>query len=129
MSDNVGSILQQLLGRIITLENVVNRIKTRDGGRIIRSKPVTVIAGSITVDRGYLIIGAETGTTDSLTNIAATTDGKTVTLRVAATHTITVTDGGNLDLAGNFVMTGSDTISLIYDKDLALWLETSRSVN
>jgi len=46
MSDNVGSILQQLLGRIITLENVVNRIKTRDGGRIIRSKPVTVIAGS-----------------------------------------------------------------------------------
>lgn len=40
---------------------------------------------------------------------------------------LTFTDGNNLKLAGNFVTTADDTITLVYDG--VNWYETSRSVN
>jgi len=129
MSNSVGSILQQLLSRIITLENAVNRLKTRDGGRNAKSKPVTISIGAISVDRKFHIVAASTGTTDNLIVINAATDGTTVILRAEATHMITLVDGGNLALATNFTLMGDNTIQLIYDKQLAMWLELSRSVN
>lgn len=66
-----------------------------------------------------------TGTT-TITSITGNNwRGRRITLTFAAA--LTVTDGSNLVLAGNFVTTADDTLSLIGDG--TFWYETSRSVN
>lgn len=127
MSANLNILFQTITQRIVTLEKIVNRLNTRDGGRNIKNLPLTIGGGTITVSRQYHAVSAETGTSDDLTSIAATGDGITVILRAAIGHTITVIDGSNLALTGNCVLNGSSTLSLIYDKELALWLEVTRS--
>jgi parallel beta-helix repeat protein len=65
--------------------------------------------------------------TTNITSIAAISSvpGRVVTLRFAGV--LTFTDGSNLKLAGNFVTTGDDTITLVCDG--TDWYEISRSVN
>lgn len=65
-----------------------------------------------------------TGTTN-ITSISASWTGRLVVLRFD--DVLTVTDGGNLDLAGNFVTTFKDTLTLMYDG--TVWTEVSRSIN
>lgn len=65
-----------------------------------------------------------TGTTN-LDSIAAQTAGKEVTLQFDAI--LTVTDGGNLKLAGNFVTSADDILKLVTDG--VDWWEISRSAN
>ena len=65
-----------------------------------------------------------TGTT-GITSISAAFLGRRITLQFATA--LTITDGGNLALAGNFTTSAADTISLVYDG--SNWIETSRSVN
>jgi hypothetical protein len=64
--------------------------------------------------------------TTTITSVTATNcDGRRVTLVFQGA--LTFTDGSNLLLAGNFVTTADDTITLVCSG--ANWYETSRSVN
>ena len=72
----------------------------------------------------YTDVVQVTGTT-GITSIAASRPGRRVTLIFA--DALTVTDGGNLRLAGNFVTTVDDTLTLACDG--TNWHEVGRSVN
>jgi parallel beta-helix repeat protein len=65
-----------------------------------------------------------TGTTN-ITSIASSWTERRVTLQFA--DVLIVTDGGNLNMAGNFVTALRATISYIFDG--TNWVETSRSLN
>lgn len=66
-----------------------------------------------------------TGTT-SITSIVATgNSGRVVTL--IFTGVLTMTDGSNLALAGNFATTANDTMQLACDG--STWFEVGRSIN
>lgn len=69
----------------------------------------------------YVPVSGNTG----ITNIDALPAGRRITLVFSGTPT--VTDGGNLKLAGNFVATADDSLSLVSDG--TNWIETGRSVN
>jgi hypothetical protein len=80
-------------------------------------------ASTITLPFGQPLVNV-TGTT-TINTITAAGFGTKVTLVFAGA--LTVTDGSNLKLAGNFVSTADDTLSLISDG--TNWIEVSRSVN
>ena len=67
-----------------------------------------------------------TGTT-TVTSITSTNFGSGACVTLIFDDILTFTDGSNLKLAGDFVTTADDTISLCYDG--TSWHETSRSVN
>lgn len=80
-------------------------------------------AATITLPKytDYIVI---TGTTN-ITSITASWARRVVTLRFD--DVLTVTDGSNLILAGNFVTSFNDTLTLVCDG--TSWYEISRSVN
>jgi hypothetical protein len=67
-----------------------------------------------------------TGTT-TITSITSTNFQAGVVITLIFDDALTFTDGSNLALAGDFVTTAGDTISLAYDG--TNWYETGRSVN
>lgn len=67
-----------------------------------------------------------TGTT-TITSITSTNLGSGVCITLIFDGILTFTDGSNLVLAGDFVTTANDTISLCYDG--TNWYETDRSAN
>jgi hypothetical protein len=67
-----------------------------------------------------------TGTT-TITSITSTNVPAGACIRIIFDGALTFTDGSNLKLAGNFVTTADDTISLCYDG--SNWYETARAVN
>lgn len=67
-----------------------------------------------------------TGTTN-ITSITSTNFASGVCITLIFDNALTFTDGSNLKLAGDFVTTADDTISLCYDG--TNWYETGRSVN
>lgn len=67
-----------------------------------------------------------TGTT-AITSIAATSTIAGRTVKLIFANVLTFTDGNNLKLAGNFVTTADDTITLTCDG--ANWHEVCRSIN
>lgn len=87
--------------------------------------PSIASAATLVVDPG-IEVALVTGTTN-ITSISASVrhTGRRVTLIFAGA--LTVTDGSNLKLSGNFVTTADDTITLVCDG--TNWLESSRSVN
>lgn len=66
-----------------------------------------------------------TGTTSITSVVAAGNAGREVTLIFVGV--LTFTDGSNLKIAGNFVTTADDTITIVCDG--ANWFEVCRSVN
>ena len=64
--------------------------------------------------------------TTTVTSISTATRGRTITLVFQGA--LTFTDGANLKLAGNFVTTADDTITLTC-ADGVSWFEVARSVN
>lgn len=80
---------------------------------------VATTALTIPYQGEYVAVTGDTG----ITSIDAAPKGRRITLVFAGTPT--VTDGSNLKLAGNFVSTANDTLSLISDG--TNWIETSRS--
>jgi hypothetical protein len=82
-------------------------------------------ASTIVLPNGQDVVTV-TGTT-SITSITATAadTGRTVTLVFSGA--LTATDGGNLKLAGNFVTTADDTLTISCDG--TNWYEVCRSVN
>lgn len=89
----------------------------------LASPPSVASAATITLPPGPDVVTV-TGTT-TITSVAAGQTGRRVTLVFSGA--LTFTDGSNLKLAGNFVTTADDTISLVCDG--TNWIETSRSVN
>lgn len=67
-----------------------------------------------------------TGTTN-ITSITSTNLQAGVVITLIFDGILTVTDGGNLKLAGNFVTAADSTLSLVYDG--TNWYETGRSTN
>jgi hypothetical protein len=67
-----------------------------------------------------------TGTT-TLTSVLATNFQSGVVVTLIFDGILTVTDGSNLKLAGDFVTTADDVLTLAYDG--SNWFEVSRSVN
>ncbi len=80
-------------------------------------------AGTITVPPGadFVTVSGTTG----ITSITAGYAGQRVTLMFQGA--LTVTDGSNLKLAGNFVSTADDTLTLVCDG--TNWFQVSSSVN
>ena len=86
-------------------------------------RPSIASAGTFTVPNGYRHV-LVTGTT-SITTISAGFAGRLLVLEFEGV--LTVTDGSNLKLAGNFVTTADDTITLVSDG--TNWIEVCRSAN
>lgn len=87
---------------------------------------------TLTPDTGYLEVAAGGARTSSVTTaITSGVDGQLLT--VANTDTgsdiITIKDGANTQMDGDFAMNPGDTISFIYDLTKTDWLETSRADN
>ena len=86
--------------------------------------PTVASASTITIPQGWEVAKIS-GTTSITTINAAGHAGRTV--RLVFSDALTVTDGSNLLLAGNFVTTANDVIVLSCDG--SNWYENSRSVN
>ena len=102
------------------------------------SGPVsTANGGNGLVGNGGTVTSAATITiTGTVTHISGTTNITSVSGSGIAAGTriilifddiLTFTDGSNLKLAGNFVTTADDTITLVFDG--SNWIEVSRSIN
>jgi hypothetical protein len=88
------------------------------------SPPSLASAATLTLPRGANTVSV-TGTTGITSIVAAGNARRTVTLIFA--DALTVTDGSNLKLAGNFTTTADDVLTLYCDG--TYWIEVSRSVN
>jgi hypothetical protein len=86
--------------------------------------PTVASAATITIPSGVNVVTV-TGTTNITAINTTSSTRKTVTLIFAGV--LTVTDGSNLKLAGNFVTTADDTLTLYCDG--TNWFEVARSVN
>ena len=86
--------------------------------------PSAASAASLTLPVGADAI-VVTGTT-TITSISAAGNARRV-VTLNFTGALTVTDGSNLKLAGNFVTTGDDTLTLYCDG--TNWFEIARAVN
>ena len=102
------------IGQPITMSaNIINNAKGADV-----ASATTVTLGN---DGNYFDI---TGTT-TITSITAKTAGTLIILQFDGI--LTLTDGSNLIMAGNFVTTANDTIMMVSDG--TNWHEVARSVN
>jgi hypothetical protein len=96
------------------------------------SSTLTIASGAITAQRNYHLVAGEGGLADDLTDITAAVDGQMLVLRAASDSvTITVKSTGNIKTSGADMVLDNqyDTITLIYDSALSLWLEIARSNN
>jgi hypothetical protein len=95
------------------------------GGYVIPGNlPVPSVASAATITLPGFPFVTVTGTT-TITTIVAGSPGQRVTLKF--TSTAQVTDGSNLELAGNLTGAANRTLSLVCDG--TSWIETGRSAN
>jgi hypothetical protein len=94
-----------------------------EGNTFVGAMPSVASAANISLTNRPDVVFV-TGVTN-ITSMTAGWIGRRVTL--IFTGVLTFTDGGNLVLAGNFVTTANDSITLTYDG--TNWVEMSRSVN
>lgn len=103
-------------------------LKVTDGGAGIRALQgggaAVASASALPVPTGRVF--HVTGTTN-ITSITSTNLQAGVVITMIFDGVLTVTDGGNLKLAGNFVTAADSTLSLVYDG--TNWYETGRSTN
>jgi len=92
---------------------------------VSKSNTITAAAGVLTVPLGDDVFKVN-NVGGNITSISPVQKGRTI--RLMFTGVLTVTDGSNLKMAGNFVTTADDTITLTcYDG--TNWFEDGRSVN
>lgn len=134
------NIIMNNVSGTINLTNSTGQTLINSGATNIPADGSTVIIGNGSVRTGVATVASATnliltgvatyfvvtGTT-TITSIASgsTIIGRNVTLEFA--DVLTVTDGNNLKLAGNFVTTAGDTLTLFCDG--TDWYEQARSVN
>ncbi len=112
------------------LRDPINYLKTNIG--LDAAIELTISGGVVAKTKAYHKIDTEAdGSPDALDTINGGSEGDILVIRAEHTdRTITVTDDGNITLAGaaDFSMDSTnDTMMLIYDG--AKWLELSRSNN
>lgn len=119
------------LYKLTTAGSVVTAVEDHRAGPLGAFVPATspaaqsvASAAALTLPQGVRVITV-TGTT-TITSIVATGHGGAVITLIFA-GILTVTDGSNLKLAGNFATTADDTITLACDG--VSWFEVARSVN
>lgn len=102
----------------------VDRVTINQNGITSLYKGANVASAATITPTGNLfhVTGTTTITSVSGTNITAGT-----CITIIFDGVLTFTDGSNLKLAGNFVTTADDTISLCHDG--TNWYETARAVN
>lgn len=127
-----GNYFEDTTAKIFNILSVTNSISI-EGNSVVSTTASTfptvsnyaaASAGTITLVAGntpYYVISGTTG----ITSITASWPGRVVTLKFNAA--LTVTDGSNLKLAGNFVTAADSTLTLICDG--TNWYEISRSTN
>jgi hypothetical protein len=126
MSDEISA---GLLRQVREIKATLERLNARDGKRSSKRTALPILSSVITATSSYHSLLPETGTSDDLVTINATSDGYILCLKVENSgDTITAKNGiGNLKLNGDFVMNNIyATLMIIYDATLSLWLELSR---
>lgn len=68
------------------------------------------------------------GSATAITNFTDANDGQVITV-VAANGNTSFADAGNFALSGAYTLTANDTLTLVYNGTLAVWVEVGRSVN
>jgi len=128
-----GIFLNTSTGDVMIANNVITGNVTADiGGTAGTARFDNNITGTsstvastatltLPVDKDFFIISG----TNNITRITASWAGREVTLMFQAA--LTVVDGDNLKIAGNFVTSADDTISLVCDG--TSWVEKSRAAN
>jgi hypothetical protein len=101
---------------VYTADNYGSKLDTELATNIVSSATITLPSAG----RLFTI-----SSTNTITSVTASWRDRVVTLVFAGI--LTFTDGSNLKLAGNFVTTADDTITLISDG--TNWIEVSRAVN
>lgn len=127
----VDSVSTLNIGNAIKGDLVTKRTDFQGPITFSERTTLTIASGSITVTKGFHLVASQDVNPDDLTTIVAGTDGQQVILRrLTASAAVTVKDGSNLGLAGDFAMDGDeDTITLLYDTILTKWVELARSNN
>ena len=122
---NISGLTNGLSKNIILSDGDGNiRIRTTSIGVTSFFKGADVASASAITPTGNLF--HVTGTT-TITSITATNVIAGATIKIIFDGVLTFTDGSNLKLAGDFVTTADDTITLTYDG--TNFYETGRSVN
>jgi hypothetical protein len=100
------------------------------GTDIAASGLISFMSGSPVASAGTITLSGNlfhvTGTT-TITSVSGASVPAGTCIRIIFDGVLTFTDGSNLKLAGNFVTTADDTISLCYDG--SNWYEMGRAVN
>jgi hypothetical protein len=110
-------------GEVIMGHNVTAANVTEWGGQHV---PTVASVAALAIGDGADVM--HVSGTDAITSITTGTANWTGRcIRLIFDGVLTFTDGSNLALAGNFVTTAGDTISLCFDG--TGWYETGRSVN
>lgn len=120
ISTTPDTALTRVSAGVMALTNgtVTTRAALLGGGAAVAS------AAALPVPTGRVF--HVTGTTN-VTSMTSTNFASGACVTIIFDGILTFTDGNNLVLAGNFVTTADDTISLCYDG--TNWYETGRSVN
>lgn len=133
INTNASSIATAVHGNFVTTGvdldrtqfsgNFTERIGVNISGRP-RFVPTVASAAAVTLPPGSDVFSIS-GTTTITSIVATGWAGKIVTLVFQGA--LTVTDGGNILIAGNFVTSADDSITLVCDG--TNWREVARSVN
>jgi len=97
---------------------------------IFKSVTTVISSGSITPTTSHCVLQSESGTSDTLTNIAAGTDGQWLVLTNLSNHSITINETGNIRLEGSSTTLNNvsgDCSSFIYIN--SLWCQVSQQEN
>lgn len=128
MADVYATISNGTANAAVRVNSLGNTIRTT-GDRSVEwdVSPVTQVgnAAALTLPRGTSTVFQVVGTTNITSIAAANWAGLEVTLIFQGV--LTVTDGSNLKLNGNFVTTADDVLKLACDG--TNWFEISRSAN
>jgi hypothetical protein len=133
---NTNSALNYVTGMNITAKNFTDlgdrNIVLTDG--ILLQSTNDFGSVSTNIERAWLartLYYTGSGNIDIATNpqIADGEDGQILTIIVNTNYTVTLDDTDGLVLAGQWVGAQYDSITLIYNKSIDLWVEISRSNN
>lgn len=117
-----GILLESAVNSAVVVSD--NSLAGATIGNLVGLTTKTVASAATTTLPDYDSVFFVSGTT-TITTLTASWAGRMVTLIFQGI--LTLTDGGNLKLAGNFVTTADDTITLVSDG--TNWYECARSVN
>lgn len=129
-ADNVSGIATVSTGAVIRNNRMDDTTNTFNTGDVVSGNspavPILTVASAATVTFPHIGSSFLISGTTTITSVTATGwDGQTATLVFQGA--LTFTDGSNLKLAGNFVTTADDSITLACDG--TNWYEIGRSVN